>query len=263
SDLQRKGSIEDQLAFIANAPEGMRYGAYQQLAARVASNGSLDEAREVLAQSDIPDFQREQILENAARTAAASDAAKGALQEARAAADSIRYPLERAQAYVQMAQAALGRKDTATAKALLEEARALLPATPTDASQVNAFGNIAAAYARVDSDVSAEVFARMVAVINEKLPAVQALDGFMYGDHAFVNGELLMMYSSADQLMGPFTNELGALANVDPDRAIQLANQLQRPEAKTKVYLQLARVLLGNRPQGMMMRRGGFVMAKQ
>jgi hypothetical protein len=72
-----------------------------------------------------------------------------------------------------------------------------------------------------------------------------------------------MMYSSADQLMGPLTNELGALANVDPDGAIQLANQLQRPEAKTKVYVQLARVLLGNRPQGMMMRRGGFVMAKQ
>ena len=128
---------------------------------------------------------------------------------------------------------------------------------------MNAFGNIAAAYARVDPDISAEVFGRMAAVINEKLPAVQVLDGFMYGEHAFVNGELLMMYSSADQLIGPFTNELGALANVDPDRAIQLANQLQRPEAKTKVYLQLARVLLGNRPQGMMMRRGGFVMAKQ
>src|SRR5437764_7530443 len=119
----------------------------------------------------------------------------GVLQKAVVVAESSRYPSFRAQAYVQIAQAALGRKDTATAKALLEEARALLPATPTDASQVNAFGNIAAAYARVDPDISAEVFGRMAAVINEKLPAVQVLDGFMYGEHAFVNGELLMMYS--------------------------------------------------------------------
>src|SRR5205085_11788706 len=244
----QKGNMDQAVGMAAAAPPDYRYSAFQNVAMNVASStGNLDAAREILNRSDIPEGQREQMIEQLAHQAAVGDAARGATAQARAAADLIRYTTDRAQAYIQIAQAALGRKDKATAAAFLNDAAAMLPSPPADAADVNALGSLASAYLQIDPARSAEILSGLIDVANEKFPALAVVDGFLFnGMRSFYNGEMVMQYGGGVPLLSAVSSALYSLAATDSDRAMALAARLQRPEAKVTAYLGIARALLGS-----------------
>jgi hypothetical protein len=254
TDLQAalgSGNMDQAMAIAAKVPSDYRNAAYQMIAARTVGNtGNLDAARQLLSDGGMSDGQIEQMMQNLAQQAAYADASRGAVAQARAAADLIRFAPQRAQAYIQIAQAALNRKDVDSAKTLLSDARSMLPWPISDGEELNAMAGLARAYLEVDPAKTMEILNSLVDLANEKMPALMALDGFM-GTHMFYNGEMVMQYGGGAVVFGQVENALAALASKDAEQALRLASRIQRPEARVAALLAIARGLLGGNNTGL------------
>ena len=255
SDITTNGSVQQGIELAQSAPEGLRSQAYGQIANKLAGEGDFAGATELIQNAPIMPEQQRQLLENISRNAVWSAANQGLFEQARATAANIEDPAERAGMLIQMAQNAIGRKQPEIARQLLEETRTLLPNTPGDLQEMNLLAQLADAYSSVDAAHSSEILGSLVATVNQKLPALAAADGFYWGQRSFMGNEMLLKLGPAAEMMRGISNTLAALAVNNPQYS-SIAGQLQRPEARTLAYLEIARRLLGQSGQGPQFRVG-------
>jgi hypothetical protein len=241
--------VDDALESIKLAPADVRGSLYEQLAQRVARNGDLARARQILTDGIPNAGQRQNALGNLERQGIYDALNKGKFEEALQAIDSIRSPRERASMIEAVAGQVERRQKRDAALAFLGRARLLLNPGSQAASQgeLNALMQIALAYARLDSTRGFEIVEPLVDQLNDLSSAAVTLNGF--NQQYFENGELLMQNGNpVGYAANQITQALGQLGPVDFDRAVQDVTRIRLPEVRLAGFIAIAQQTLNPPP---------------
>lgn len=248
NDVAEHGTVQQGVEFAQRSPDPFRTQAYERIASKMAGDGNFSAASEFLEQAELPPEQRQQLLQNLKRNAVYQQSNRGAFEQARATASGLDDPYDRASLLVQLAQNALAQKQPAAAESLLNEARSLSPAIPSNIQDFNLLVQIANVYAGFQASQAVEVLEPLIAEANLKLPAMAVVDGFTWGQRSFISGEMALQSGAAAELVRGISNTVANMAPEHFDEAHRLAGEFQRPEARTIVYLEIARRLLSENP---------------
>src|SRR5262249_10054419 len=154
--------------------------------------------------------------------------------------------------FLRTATALANEGDKKGALDLLNEAKTLLASTPQSAGQLYGQARVAPAYLKLDPDQTVAAFQPLIAKLNELVAAAAVLDGidFQY----FKDGEWIMPgVNNLGNVVNQLDQTLAALGQTDFDRARTLADQLERPEMRVLIEIDLAQTALGGRPLNMPM----------
>ena len=233
--------VEGAMEAIEKAPTEYREQLYVMLATKEATNGDLTRAKQILNEHVSNPFQRNQALKSIEQTELDRAMSSGKIEEALRNIGAMKSPAERAEQLMQLAGQIGSEQKRATALSLLEQARALLPASTQaqDQMQMNALLEIARAYSPYDSKRSFEIVDPLIEQFNDLCIAARTLDGFGY--EYFDHDELNMqsegsLASIADQMAGV----MGSLALINFDRAKATSDKLRLPEVRLHVYMRIA-----------------------
>lgn len=233
--------VEAVLETIEKAPADYREQLYVQLASREAANGELARAKQIVNDHVSNPFQRRQMLTNIEHQEMYRDLAKGKVEEALRNVSNLRTPRERAVQLTQiLSQMGQGQK-RATALSLLEQARALLSASPQaqDSEQMNALFEIARVFSDYDAKRSFEIVDPLIDQFNDLCAAARTLEGF--GGEFFEDDELdLQNGNGLANIVSQMSGVLGDLALTNFDRAKAVSDKISLPEVRLKVYLEIA-----------------------
>jgi hypothetical protein len=133
---------------------------------------------------------------------------------------------------------------------LLNEAKILLASSPQSAAQLNGRVRLAQAYLKLDPDQSFSVLQPLIVKLNELVAAAAVLDGidFQY----LKDGEWVMPgVNNLGNVINSLDQTLAALGRIDFDRARALADQIERPEMRVLIEIDLAQITLGGKPLNM------------
>jgi hypothetical protein len=130
---------------------------------------------------------------------------------------------------------------------LLNQAEQLLAASRPGKAQVENQIALAMLYCMLKSDRGFAIMEGLMPRLNEMVAAAAALDGF---DNNYLrDGEWTMTSAGG---VGSILTELaqgaGYFANLDLDRSITLASQLERPELRLMAKSKIAQALLSGQP---------------
>ncbi len=233
--------VDNALESIEKAPVDQREQLYVQLAGREANNGDIARARTIINENVTNPYQRRNALMNLEQAEIYRAMSKGKPEEALRIISGFRYPRERSNHIAQIAgQIGPGQK-RAYAINLLEQAKALLPASPQaqDQDHLNALIEIARAYARYDVKKSFEIIEPLIDQVNDICAAARVLEGF--GPEYFEDDELnIQNGSSVAQVATRVSSVLGTLAITNFERAKIASDRLRLPEVRLRSYLDIA-----------------------
>lgn len=127
---------------------------------------------------------------------------------------------------------------------------------------MSVLAQIAEGYAAADPGRAVDILEPLIATLNQKMPALAVVDGFVGWSHSFVGNEMMMQFGPGAEMARGITNAIATLAVQQPERAAGLASSLQRPELRTIAYMEMARRLLAQdvhpqRVRGSVVVRGG------
>ena len=241
---QQSGDPNQLLAVAEQASSDVRYSMYQQVAWQFANNGDMQHAHQVADKLTDP-FQRQQVLQQAARQSAFSAANQGDFAAARQLAQEITPDEDRATVLAQLAVNAFGAKHETLAQAMLEEAAGLLAGSVAGASLYSAQLQVAQAFAHVSPARAVPLLERSASQLQQVLTAAAEIDTFLPYQHSFDSGELILNNSVlCDSLVRPYAEAVAQLANSDFPSARILADRLPLPEARLFAELFLATTAL-------------------
>lgn len=233
--------VEGAMEAIEKAPAQFREQLYVMLATKEANNGDLNRAKQILNEHVSNPFQRNQALRSIEQTELDRAMSSGKIEEALKNIAALKTPADRAEQLLQLAPQIGSEQKRATALSLLEQARALLPASPQaeDQTQMNALLEIARAYSPYDSKRSFEMVDPLIEQFNDLCIAARTLEGF--GFQNFDHDELDMQGEAslagiADQL----AEVMGNLALINFDRAKATTEKLRLPEVRLHIYMRIA-----------------------
>ena len=254
-DLQKvsqNGTVDDMLALAAKYPAEFRGLLYQNAAWK--ANGAGDHARAKEIAEMIPDpVQRRQVtdeLDN--QTASAAEGGNTAV-EARRLVGKARTLEQKVQVLIRAANRLATDGDKKGALDLLNEAKTLLGSAPQSASQITGQVQVAQAFLKVDPDQTFTMLQPLIAKLNDLVSAAAVLDGidFQY----FKEGEWVMPgVNNLGNVVSQLDQTLANLGRIDFDRTRTLADQLERPEIRVMMEIDLAQTALG----GKLMNMPGF-----
>jgi len=254
-DLQKvsqNGTVDDMLALAAKYPPEFRGLLYQNAAWK--ANGAGDHARAKEIAEMIPDpVQRRQVtdeLDN--QTASATEGGNTAV-EARRLVGKARTLEQKVQVLIRAANGLANDGDKKGALDLLNEAKTLLGSAPQSASQISGQVQVAQAFLKVDPDQTFTMLQPLIAKLNDLVSAAAVLDGidFQY----FKEGEWVMPgVNNLGNVVIQLDQTLASLGRIDFDRTRTLADQLERPEIRVMMEIDLAQTALG----GKLMNMPGF-----
>jgi len=235
-------TAEASLEMIEKAPADYREQLYIQLANREVANGDVARARQIVNDHIANPYQRRQALANIEQQEMYRTLNKGNIEEALRALGNQRNPRERANQLTQiLAQIAQGQ-NRATALRQLEQARALLSSSPQaqDQQQMNALFELARTFSGYDVKRSFEIVDPLIDQFNELCEAARKLEGF--GGEYYDDDELNMQNGNAmANIVSQMSSVLGELALLNFDRTKTATAKILLPEARLKVYLDIAR----------------------
>jgi hypothetical protein len=244
------GDYKKALDAIDKAPAEVRDTLAMQAAFGLANHGELDRARDIINEhvSHLP--QKNQLLAQLDRQALQSAAQNKKLDDARPMLARLS-PLDRAAVLVQFADAAAARKDTKQARAILDEARTLLPQQPANHIELQVLLQIARSAAAIDTTQSFDIIEAAIDQLNPLLGALAALDGYEYTP-CFKDGELLIGQGASPVLNLAFqcVNELEQLSSTDFVRARAAADRFVRADLRMMSRLAVLRGVLSDQPTG-------------
>jgi hypothetical protein len=247
-DVNSNKSIDAALQSISLAPLNMRENLYQQLAQRVAREGDLVRARQILTDF-VPNLRnRQNALNNIERQAVYDAINKGRFDEAFRAILEMKVPRERANMIGNMASQVGRTQKKEAVLNFLEQARLLLGPSPQAESQeqMNALLQIATAFGRQGSSRGFEIVEPLIDQLNDLSAAAVTLSGF--GQQFYLDGELQVNGNSVGNAASQIHLALGPLALVDFDRAKQSVDRIRRPELRIGAYLSIAQHALNPTP---------------
>jgi hypothetical protein len=238
-------SVDDTMESLTSAPKELQNQLYMQLAGRVAMNGDIARAKQIIKDHISNAYERQQALANVEQQGMYRAMSKGKTEEAIRSVANIQSVQERASMLSQIAgQIGPGLK-RAAALNLLEQARALLPPSiqAQDQVQMNALCEIARAFSRYDSKRAFEILDPLVDQFNEISAAARVLEGF--GAEYYVQDELDLQNGNA---VGSFavqmTTTIAMLGLNNFDRAKLTSDRIRLPEVRLRAYLDLAQLAL-------------------
>ena len=244
--ISQNGTVDDMLALANKYPPEFQNLLYQNAAWKALSNGDPARANEIIDLMPDPLQRRQMHDQIEAQTAnAAKDGGK--LAQARALIEKANSVNRKIELLVNMANDFAESDDKKSALELLNDGKVLLASTPQSAAQLRAQLRLAQAYSRLDRDEAFGILQPLIVKLNELLAAAAVLDGIDF--RYLKDGEWEM----------PGANNLGVIVNVldqtlailgraDFDRARKLADQVERPEVRTMIEINLAQMTLGGKP---------------
>ena len=226
---------------VSQAPREIRDSLYQRIADRLAGDGDITLARQLITDHISNPFQRRQALNGLEHQTIYRALEKGRIEEALRSIGNLRSPKERAGMVSQVANQIGPGQKRATTLIFLELARGMLGTSlhAENQEQMNALLQIARTFSRYDSKRAFEIVEPLVDQFNDVSESAHTLNGF--GQDYFQDGELIMLNGNgvanfASQLL----SALGTLGLADFDRAKTTADRIHFPEVRLGAYLELA-----------------------
>ena len=214
------GTVDAMLEVAPKAPPEIREQLYMNAAWKAFNEGDAARARQIAENLSNPQ-QRAQTRKNIETQLQWRDVTQGNYAEARASASRIANPDERVAALMQIASLAASKGDAQAARQALEDARAVADAQSPDQQQFRARLQIAAAYAQFEPSESFEIVESEIARLNELLDAAAAIEGFgqesfkegeLRPQYGYVWGELVSLCTSALAALAPADFERASAA---------------------------------------------------
>ena len=248
--VSQTASIDDMLAMAEKYPPEFKNLAYQNAAWKAFSGGDVTRAKEITEMMPDP-FQRRQMLDQLEAQSANTLKGDDKLAHARALVEKARTLTRKIELIAQIANSLAANNKKTEALELLNDGKMLVTATPPSAEQVKAQLRLAQAYAPLDPDQTFAIVQPLIIRLNELLAAAAVLDGI---DFRYLNeGEWEMPgVSNLGRIVSGLNHILAALGRTDFDRALSLVKQIDRPEIRTMIQIDMAQVILapksGNQP---------------
>ena len=244
--VSENGTVDDMLALAAKYPPEFQNLLYQSAAWKALNNGDAAKAKEIIEM--VPDpVQRRQMLEQLENQAANALEGNNKIVEARRLADKAKTIDRKIEILIRTAGELTASGDKKGSLDLLNEAKALVASTPQSAAQMNAQLRLAQAFIKADSDQSFALLQPLVMKVNELVSAAVLLDGidFQY----LKDGEWQMPGTgNLGGLVYSLDQAVATLAQTDFDHARTLAEQIERPEMRVLMEIDLAQTALGIKP---------------
>ena len=233
--------LEVSLEAIGKMPAEVKEQQYLQLAYNEGANGDVTRAREIVNERIANPFQRRQALKQLDQTEMYQALNKGKVEDVLRILSGFRNSRERAQQLSQIAMQMGPGLKRATALRILEQARGMLSheVQAENGDQMQALLEVARAFLRFDAKRSFEIVDPLVEQVNVLSAAARTLNGFgtdYYNDEEldFQNG------NSVVNVVTHMSSVLGNMAVVNFDRAKATADRIRAPEARLKIYLDIA-----------------------
>ena len=236
-----KSEGELSLEVIAKMPAPVREQLYTQLAFSESQKGNLARARQVVTENVTNPWQRRQALMQIDQQEIYQAMNQGKFDQLLRLVSGFRNPRERAQQLSQFANYIGPGLKRAAALNLLEQARNLVGPSVEAQSQeeMQALLEIARAFARYDVKRSFEIIDPLIEQFNAMGVAARTLNGF--GNDYYFDDELdLQNNSPVAIVLTQMSSVLGSTAVVNFDRTKATADRISAPEARLKIYLDIA-----------------------
>jgi hypothetical protein len=242
--VSEKGTVDDILALVPKSPPAFQNLLYQNAAWKAVGNGDTARAKEIAEKIADP-VQRRQVMDQLDNQAARTAEGNNRVVEARRLAETAKTTTRKVDLLLQSAMS-LGVTDKKAALDLLSEAKSLLASTPQSATELNAQFSILRMYLRLDPDQAFGMLQPLVARLNDYVSAAAVLDGIDY--RYLKDGEWVMQGGNAlSGLVMSLDNVLASLGRVDFDRARTLADQINRPEMRIMMEIDLVQTTLNGK----------------
>jgi len=235
------GPPDAALESVDSAPREMRDQLYQQLANRIASEGDVTRARQIINDRLTRGMQRKQALKMLDQQAIYGAATKGKIDEALRNLSNIRSASERAQMLSQIVNQIGPGLKSAAAIQYLQQARNMLgpSAQAEDQQQMYALLAIGRAFSKYDSARAFEIIEPLVDQFNDLSAAAVTLNGF--GQKYYQDGEMVTHNGNAiADTANQLAMTLGSLASINFDRARAAADRIHPVDVRIDVYMTIA-----------------------
>jgi hypothetical protein len=240
--INEKGTVDDMLALGSRYPPEMQAQIYQSAVWKALSGEDVNRARQIASDLISDPGQRRQMLEQIDHRILMNAINQNKLAEARQMLSKLTAVDQRARTLEQIANTLAAKGDKPGALVLLNEAKALLDSAPQSSIVLAAELELVQAYSTLDMAQSFAILQPLVPRLNELVAAATVLDGFE--NHYLKDGEWMVPGSSGlSNLVNMFSQHLASLAAQDFDRARALSDQLERPEIRLMIQLQMAQML--------------------
>ena len=247
--VTQNGTVDEMLALASKYPPEFRSLLYQNAAWKAVTAGDPARAREIAEMISDP-AQRRQVIDQLENQTASAAEGENKIIEARRLVDKAKTVTQKLEIILRTANSVAAEGDKKAALDLLNEAKSLLASSPQSAAQLNGRARLAQAYLKLDPDQTFSVLQPLVLKLNELVAAAAVLDGidFQY----LKDGEWVMPgTNNLGNVINSLDQTLAALGQIDFDRARTLADQLERPEMRVLMELDLAQTTLGGKPMNM------------
>jgi hypothetical protein len=235
------GAPDAALESVDQAPRELRDQLYQQLANRIAGEGDIARARQIINDHLTNPMQRQQALRILDQQAIYGSAAKGKIEDALRNLSALRPASERAQLISQVVNQIGPGLKSSTAIQYLQQARNMLSpsAQAEDQNQMYALLAIGRAFSKYDSTRAFEIVEPLVDQFNDISAAALSLNGF--GQKYYQDGELITYNGNpVAEIAKPLAETLGSLALVNFERARAAAERIHSVDIRISVYLTIA-----------------------
>lgn len=240
------GTPDAALESVAQAPREMKDQLYMQVANRLAREGDVARARQIITDHITNPMQRQQALRSLDQQVIYGAIAKAKVEEALRMLSTFRPVSERAQILAQIViQIGPGLKSSA-AVLYLQQARNMLGPSPQaeDQQQMYALLAIGRTFAKYDSTRAFEIVEPLVDQFNDLSAAAATLNGF--GQKYYEDGELIMINgNSVGETAKQLSTTLGSLGLVNFERAKSLADRIHSVDVRLETYLTMAQQIIG------------------
>ena len=245
----QNGTVDEMLALASKYPPEFRSLLYQNAAWKAVTSGDTTRAKEIAEMISDP-VQRRQVLDQLDNQTARAAEGNNKLIEAHRLVDKAKNINQKIEIILRTASAVAAEGDKKAALDLLNEAKSLLASSPQSAGQLNGQVRLAQTYLKLDPEQAFTMLQPLIVKLNELVAAAAVLDGidFQY----FKDGEWVMPgVNNLGNVVNSLDQTLAALGQTDFDRARTLADQLERPEMRVLIEIDLAQTALGGRPMNM------------
>jgi hypothetical protein len=239
--------VEDQLSLeeIGKMPVEVRDQQYLQLAYSESNKGNPTRGRQIVTEHVTNPWQRRQAFSQLDQQELNLAMNKGNAEQLLRILSGIRKSRERAQQLSQITSYIGPGLKRAAALNLLEQARSLVGPSVEAQNQeeMQALLEIARAFSRYDVKRSFEIIDPLIEQFNALSLAARTLDGF--GQDYYDEEELDLQNSNpVANVMTQISSVLGTTAVVNFDRTKATADRIRAPEARLKIYLDMAQQII-------------------
>lgn len=238
-DVMQHGTLDALLEAAAKAPPEMRGQLYQTAAWKAFNETGAERARQIISDDIENAQQRAQLLKEFDQQLFWRVAQQGNIEQARELLSHVKSTDERVSMLINLSRLASSNKPE-VARQLLEEAWNLVGGRSRNPQQFNEQLQIAQAYTSFAPTRAFEIIEADIDQLNELIAAAAILDGFGQNSFENDELKVFSGYNWTGMLQ-QCGEELAALSHTDFDRARSDADRFQRNEARLLVRVAVVR----------------------